>query len=130
MLSSFILNVSVRPVRKSLKSFCENYGDGEEVVAGDSVVPCSVLPEFLVVVSEKAVGVGLAVRVPASVLCLPRSRKRETAGSNKPIRMAMIAMTTSNSISVKAQTWSRSFDRIDAEEVLFDFIGNRCGGVD
>jgi hypothetical protein len=44
--------------------------------------------------------------------------------------MAMIAMTTSNSISVKAQTWSRSFDRIDAEEVLFDFIGNRCGGVD
>jgi len=130
MLSSFILKVSVRPVKKSLNSFCENYGDGEEVVAGDSAVVGSVLPELLVVVSEKAVGVGLAVRVTASVLCFRRSRKRETEGSNKPIRMAMIAMTTSNSISVKALTRSRSFDRIDAKEVLFDFIGNRCGGVD
>jgi hypothetical protein len=61
MLSSFILKVSVRPVRKSLKSFCENYGDGEEVVAVDSVVAGSVLPEFLVVVSEKAVGVGASL---------------------------------------------------------------------
>jgi len=49
------------PGEESLKSFCENYGDAEEVVAGDSVVAGSVLPEFLVVVSEKAVGVGLAV---------------------------------------------------------------------
>jgi len=48
---------------------------------------------------------------------------RETAGNKKLIRMAMIAMTISNSIHVKALTRSRSFGWIDAEEVVFDFIG-------
>lgn len=83
----------------------------------------SVVPELLVVVSNEAVGVGLTLRVTASVLCFARSRMRETAGNKKLIRMAMIAMTISNSIHVKALTRSRSFGWIDAEEVVFDFIG-------
>jgi hypothetical protein len=82
----------------------------------------SVVPE-LPVVSDEAVGVGVTLRVTASVLCFPRSRMRKTAGTNKLIRMAMIAMTTSNSIHVKALTRSHSFGRIGAEEVLFDFVG-------
>ena len=50
--------------------------------------------------------------------------------------MAIIAITTSNSISVKALARSRSFGRVDAEQakddvinvkVLFDFIDKRCG---
>ena len=41
--------------------------------------------------------------------------------------MAIIAITTSNSMSVKALTQSRSFGRIDTEEVLFDCIDSRCG---
>jgi hypothetical protein len=89
---------------------------------GDSVVA-----ELVVVVSDEAVALGLASWVTVSVLCFPRSRRtRETLGSNKPIRMAIIAITTSNSISVKALTRSRSFDGADAEEGLFNFIDNRC----
>ena len=37
--------------------------------------------------------------------------------------MAIIAITTNNSISVKALRLSCSFGRVDVEEVLFDFIG-------
>jgi hypothetical protein len=89
---------------------------------GDSVVA-----ELVVVVSDEAVAVGRATGVTVSVLCFPRSRTiRETAGSNKPIRMAIIAITTSNSISVKALTRSRSFGRVDVEEVFLNFIDNRC----
>ena len=82
----------------------EDYGDGVEVVA-----------------------VGLGPGVTFSVLCFARSRTRETAGINKPIKMAIIAITTSNSMSVKALTQSRIFGRIEAMELLFDFIGNRRG---
>lgn len=76
----------------------------------------------------EAVVVGLASSVTVSLFCFARSRTRETAGINKPIRMAIIAITTNNSISVKALTRSRRFAKVDVEEVLFDFIGNRCGG--
>jgi hypothetical protein len=97
------------------------YGIGIGVGVGDSVVA-----ELVVVVSDEGVALGLTSWVTGSVLCFPRSRTtRETAGSNKPIRMAIIAITTSNSISVKAVTRSRSFGRVDAEEVFFNFIDNR-----
>lgn len=89
---------------------------------GDSVVA-----ELVVVVSDEAVALGLAFWLTVSVLCFPRSRTtRETAGSNKPIRMAIIAITTSNSISVRALTRSRSFGRVGAEEVFLNFIDNKC----
>jgi hypothetical protein len=41
--------------------------------------------------------------------------------------MAIIAITTSNSISVNALARPRSFGMVDAEDVLFAFIGNKCG---
>jgi len=44
--------------------------------------------------------------------------------------MAIIASTTSNSISVKALARSRGFGRVDAEQVLFDFIDKRCVALD
>jgi hypothetical protein len=78
----------------------ENYGDGEGLVAVDSVVTGSVAEP----VSDEGVGVGLAARVTVSVFPFARSRTRETAGINKPIRMPIIAITTNNSISVKALT--------------------------
>jgi hypothetical protein len=34
---------------------------------------------------------------------------------------------TSSSISVNALARSRSFGMVDVEDVLFAFIGNRCG---
>ena len=78
---------------------------------GDSVVA-----ELVVVVSDEAVALGLASWVTVSALCFSRSRRtRETIGYTKPIRMAIIAITTSNSISVKALTRSRSFDRAHAD---------------
>ena len=43
--------------------------------------------------------------------------------------MAIIAITTSNSISVKALARSHSFGRVDAEQVLFDFTDKRCGSI-
>jgi len=87
----------------------------------------SVVTELVVVVSDEAVGLGLAPWVTVSVLCFSRSRRtRETLGSNKPIRMAIIAITTSNSISVNALEQSRSLDGADVEEGLFNFIDNRC----
>jgi hypothetical protein len=70
----------------------------------------------------EAVAVGLASSVTVSLFCLARSRTRETAGINKPIRTAIIAITTSNSISVKALMRLRSFGKMDAEYVLLDFI--------
>jgi hypothetical protein len=96
------------------------YGIGIGVGVGDSVVA-----ELVVVVSDEGVALGLTSWVTVSVLCFPRSRTTREAGSNKPIRMAIIAITTSNSISVKAVTRSRSFGRVDAEEVFFNFIDNR-----
>lgn len=90
---------------------------------GDSVVA-----ELVVVVSDEAVALGLASWVTVSLLCFPRSRRtREAVGSNRAIRMAIIAITTSHSISVKALTRSGSFDKAEAEEGLFNFIDNRCG---
>ena len=41
--------------------------------------------------------------------------------------MAIIAITTSNSISVKALARARSFGRVDAEQGWFDFIDKTCG---
>lgn len=79
---------------------------------GDSVVA-----ELVLVVSDEAVALGLASWVTVSAFCFPRSRTtREIAGINRLIRMAIIAITTSNSISVKAITRSRSFGRVDAKE--------------
>src|SRR6266513_1652974 len=56
------------------------------------------------------------------------------AGTASAARMAMMAMTTSNSISVKALMRSRCFGRIGTEEVLFVlfiFIGvcSEWGGL-
>jgi hypothetical protein len=107
------------PCLRTHTRFWENYGDGEEVVAVDSVVA--------ELVSDEAVAVGRAPAVTVSVVCLLRSRIRESAGSNKLIRMAITAITISNSINVKALTRSRSFGIVDAEQVLFDFIHDRCG---
>jgi hypothetical protein len=87
----------------------------------------SVVAELVVVVSDETVGVGLALRVTVSALCFARSRMREIAGINKLSKMAIIAIMASNSISVNALARSRSFGMVDVEDVLFAFIGNRCG---
>lgn len=52
-----------------------NYGDGEGLIALDSVAVGSVVPDP-VVISDEAVGVGLASRVIVSFLCFARSRTR------------------------------------------------------
>jgi hypothetical protein len=92
-------------MRRAARNFCENYGDGEE---GGAVV-----------------AVGPALRVAVSALCFARSRMRETAGINKLIKMAITAITISNSSTVNAPERSRSFGMVNAKDILFAFIGNR-----
>ena len=76
------------------------------------------LIELLVVIA--IIAVLIALLIPAV------SRMRGTAGIDKAIRTAIIAITTSNSISVKALTRSRNFRRVDTE-VVFDLIDNGYG---
>ena len=79
-------------------------------------------PDRRAVVGHLELGQIKLARVVHRALIWPLARALVSAGTAKAAKMAIIAITTSSSMSVKALMRSRCWKEC-AEEVLFIFIG-------